>query len=169
MSFNSYYGSHNPSHPQGSAFRYGFAQAVVRVDKGQGLWPAFWMMPKNNPNVNSEVDIYEGPATDGSPIDAYMSIHPSGGGLEQGHYTGVDFSQGFHTIGLEWDANHIIQMNMGKKLGAGSRGLFNTNFSNLHQIRMSLKHFFNAVLFQGGHTVIYGLITKIFHFSFDLN
>ena len=39
-------------------FRYGYAEAMVKLPRGRTLWPAFWMLPKEWP-YPPEVDIME--------------------------------------------------------------------------------------------------------------
>ena len=47
---------------KGSGWRYGYIEARLRLPKGKGTWPAFWMMPVNFNNdwpASGEIDIME--------------------------------------------------------------------------------------------------------------
>ena len=56
-----------------------------------------------------------------------------------------------------------------RMMSARQGGLFgqaesvDTDFSDLKQIRMTRKNFFNAVLLQGSHTVFDGLFSEMLH------
>jgi beta-glucanase (GH16 family) len=89
---------------------YGYFEARVKVPKGQGYWPAFWLLGAvGTPNVN-EIDILEllGHDTD----TAYMTVH-WGQSYDVGHesdgtsFDGPDFSADFHLFAVEWDAGKI--------------------------------------------------------------
>lgn len=88
--------------------QYGFFELRARVPNGQGLWPAFWLLPSQE-NYPLEIDVFEilGHETD----VVYMTNHwrdPSGEhvfdtqGLE-----GPDFSEAFHTFAIHWTAEEI--------------------------------------------------------------
>ncbi|MCB1204645.1 MAG: glycoside hydrolase family 16 protein [Verrucomicrobiae bacterium] len=91
--------------------RYGRFEIRCRVPKGRGLWPAFWMLPEP-PAWPPEIDILEILCQE--PDKLYMSNHwpnpsdPDGNSLSQtGEFEGVDFSDGFHTVAVEWDPGEI--------------------------------------------------------------
>jgi beta-glucanase (GH16 family) len=94
---------------------YGRFEARLQVPRGQGLWPAFWLLGSNIGTVSwpdcGEIDIMEnigkeptvvhgtlhGPGYSGaSPIGASYSL-PSN----------ADFADGFHTFAVEWEQNAI--------------------------------------------------------------
>ncbi|MDP3738795.1 MAG: glycoside hydrolase family 16 protein [Hyphomonadaceae bacterium] len=89
---------------------YGRFEARIRIPKGAGVWPAFWLLPQDNfyggwP-LNGEIDIVEwiGP----KPRVVYNTVHGPGPG-GSGHasttkeYTAAaDVGDDFHTYGLEW-------------------------------------------------------------------
>lgn len=89
---------------------YGRFEARCRVPKGRGLWPAFWMLPEP-PAWPPEIDILE--VLCHEPDKVYMSSHwinpkDEYNSLSQtGEYKGVDFSDGFHTIAVEWEEKEI--------------------------------------------------------------
>jgi MYXO-CTERM domain-containing protein len=89
---------------------YGYFEARVRVPKGKGYWPAFWLLGAvGTPNVN-EIDVME--ILGHEPAKAYMTVH-WGSSYDAGHEadgsstSGPDFSADFHTFGVEWSADEI--------------------------------------------------------------
>ncbi len=93
------------------AQRYGRFEIRCRVPEGRGLWPAFWMLPEP-PAWPPEIDILEILCQE--PDKIYLSNHwpdpknPGGDSLSQtGEFKGVDFSDGFHTVAVEWDPGEI--------------------------------------------------------------
>ncbi len=96
-------------------FTYGLFEARVKVPKGQGFLPAFWLMA-NDENVYGqwprcgEIDCMEVMGQDTSK--AYGTIHFGNPHSEsQGTYiTGEDekdFSEDFHTFSCEWEPGVI--------------------------------------------------------------
>ena len=94
-------------------FKYGLFEAKVKVPKGQGFLPAFWMMPTNENLYGQwprcgEIDIMEvlGNKTDTS----YGTIHYGNPHSEsQGNYTleKGSFSEEYHTFQVEWQPGKI--------------------------------------------------------------
>jgi len=91
-------------------FLYGKFEARIKLPKGQGIWPAFWMMPTDS--------VYGGWAASGE-IDIMESINQAGtiyGTLHFGGQwpnntsdgclfsNGTDFSQTFHVYTIEWES-----------------------------------------------------------------
>lgn len=94
-------------------FRYGRMEARIKLPKGQGIWPAFWMLPTNSPYggwaASGEIDIMES-------VNQMTSVHGTihyGGGPPNNTNTGglitpaVDVSTGFHEYAVEWTADEI--------------------------------------------------------------
>lgn len=85
-------------------FRYGYAEALMRLPKGQGLWPAFWMLPKEWP-YPPEIDIMEFIGSE--PRKSNYNVIP---GAEDkplpanGEFAdrGLDLSDDWHTFGCLW-------------------------------------------------------------------
>lgn len=88
--------------------RYGRVEARIKLPKGSGLWPAFWMLPTNSPYggwaSSGEIDVMEavnqmsrihGTLHFGSPWPNNTS---AGGTLQDG----TDFSQDYHVYSVEW-------------------------------------------------------------------
>ena len=85
------------------AFRYGYIEAKLRVPKGQGLWPALWLLPASN-RSRPEIDIAEIRGSQTRKVS--MHLHTSGpGGKPQSigeHWTGDDLAVGWHLLALDW-------------------------------------------------------------------
>ncbi|GAA4181721.1 discoidin domain-containing protein [Streptosporangium oxazolinicum] len=98
-------------------FTYGKVEARVKVPKGNGLWPAFWMMGADFLTgrpwpYNGEIDILEVLGKDVKT--SYSTIHApayNGGGGIGSPYTlpnGADFSDDFHVWAATWDSKGIV-------------------------------------------------------------
>lgn len=97
------------------SFQYGYVEVRARFDCVQGVWPAIWMMPKNEKigwPADGEIDIMEHLNYQGN---VYQTIHWSQNGTANN-----DNSQGvtpgwsdgnaktsWHTYGMEWTENGI--------------------------------------------------------------
>jgi beta-glucanase (GH16 family) len=92
-------------------FLYGKMEARIKLPKGQGIWPAFWMMPSDSVYggwaASGEIDIME---SINQANTIYGTLHYGGqwpanenGGAS--YSDGTDFSQAFHTYGIEWEPN----------------------------------------------------------------
>lgn len=89
-------------------FKYGFFEARVKVPKGQGYLPAFWLMSADESLYGQwprcgEIDIMEVHGSD--PTKSYGTIHYGNPHKEsQGDYqlTTGDFSEEYHIFALEW-------------------------------------------------------------------
>ncbi|WP_408057121.1 discoidin domain-containing protein [Streptomyces bobili] len=97
-------------------FTYGRVEARIKVPKGNGLWPAFWMMGADFLTgrpwpYNGEIDIVEVLGKDVKT--AYSTVHApayNGGGGIGSPYTlpgNADFSDDFHTWAADWNSKGI--------------------------------------------------------------
>ncbi|MGW0804304.1 discoidin domain-containing protein [Nonomuraea sp. NPDC002799] len=98
-------------------FTYGRVEARIKVPKGNGFWPAFWMMGADFLTgrpwpYNGEVDIMEVLGKDVKT--SYSTVHApayNGGGGIGAPYTlpnGADFSDDFHVWAASWDSKGIV-------------------------------------------------------------
>ncbi|GAA2604674.1 galactose-binding domain-containing protein [Paractinoplanes durhamensis] len=107
------YTSHRMNTGGKFTFQYGRVEARVKVPKGQGFWPAFWMMGADFLSgrpwpYNGEVDIMEvlGKDTTTTYATLHAPMYNGGGGYGQSLKT-VDLSADFHTWAAEWDSKGI--------------------------------------------------------------
>lgn len=100
-------------------FKYGRIEARAKLPYGQGLWPAFWMLPTDETYGgwarSGEIDIMEavnlrtGGETDNR---VYGTLH-YGGSWPNNTHTGSpydpadDVTENFHTYAVEWEEGEI--------------------------------------------------------------
>lgn len=94
------------------SWQYGWFEARLRLPKGRGTWPAFWMMPKNFTSwpADGEIDIMEHVGYD--PGRVYTTIHCSAyngaAGTQKGGSSMVATAQSdFHVYAVEWTPQYI--------------------------------------------------------------
>ena len=83
----------------------GYAEARIKLVSGQGLWPAFWMLPDPNPSGvyhdgDGEIDIME--ELGQQPNVDQVHLHQNGSQWGSAFQAGVDLSQGFHDYAVNW-------------------------------------------------------------------
>jgi beta-glucanase (GH16 family) len=94
--------------------KYGRFEASIKVPKGQGIWPAFWMLGDNLGSVgwpqSGEIDIMENVGKE--PNTLYGTVHGpgySGGSAISGSRTlGAPLGDAFHSFAVEWSPNLIV-------------------------------------------------------------
>lgn len=96
-------------------WRYGRFEIRAKLPKGQGIWPAIWMMPTENVYggwaASGEIDIME---LVGHEPDAVHGTLHYGGQWPENTYSGNEyqlddgtFNDDFHTFALEWEEGEI--------------------------------------------------------------
>lgn len=88
---------------------YGYYEARMEFGEGQGVWPAFWLLPVNS-EWPPEIDAME--FIGGKPDEILQTVHWKQGGtgtpLEDSQAIhGKDFSGGWHTYGVDWEPGRI--------------------------------------------------------------
>lgn len=92
---------------------YGVFEIRMRVPRGRGLWPAFWLNPQDGA-WPPEIDVVE--IVDNgrdSTRQSFHFLHPDAGpGATQldGHHAfspGVDYADGFHVFAVEWTRDRV--------------------------------------------------------------
>ena len=105
-------------------WRYGYFEARIKLPKGRGTWPAFWMMPVNvdwstNPWPRcGEIDIME--EVGYSPGNVSSSIHCAAynhqDNTQKTHSVHVPTAEDeYHIYGLEWTSEKMSFFIDGKK------------------------------------------------------
>ncbi len=110
------YTSHRMNTGGKFTFQYGRVEARIKVPKGQGFWPAFWMMGADFLTgrpwpYNGEVDIMEvlGKDTTTSYSTLHAPMYNGGGGYGQPYKlpSGAALSDDFHVWAAQWDSKGI--------------------------------------------------------------
>lgn len=97
---------------------YGYFEVSAQLPVGQGLWPAFWMLPASN-NYSSELDIFE--VIGSIPNTVNATVHGMYGDQWDVSFQGfqvADTSQTFHTYGVDWEPGTTTYYFDGKALGS---------------------------------------------------
>lgn len=103
-------------------------EICARLPKTKGIWPAHWMLP-NDGSWPPEIDIMELLGHD--PKTVHMTNH---WGTQQqhrfigDHYTGPDFSAGFHIFSVEWEPGIVRWYVDGVKRFESTQGVPNKPF-----------------------------------------
>ncbi|MFD8804713.1 lectin [Streptomyces sp. NPDC059597] len=92
--------------------QYGHVEARMKIPRGQGMWPAFWMLgtPVNWPD-SGEIDVMENVGFE--PSTVHGTIHGPGysgsGGIGAGYSlpNGQAFADAFHTFAVDWAPDSI--------------------------------------------------------------
>jgi beta-glucanase (GH16 family) len=94
---------------------YGRFECRARMTAGQGLWPAFWMLPSEAHYggwaASGEIDVLE--VVGAHPEEILGSIHFGSGWPHRDHrtvvhrFTAGDSAEQFHVYAVEWDPGSI--------------------------------------------------------------
>lgn len=89
--------------------RFGRVEARIKVPKGKGIWPAFWMLGSNRPEVDwpgcGEIDIMEVIGSD--PSTLHTTVHYTNSENKwrnngSGYTHEESLSNDYHVYGLDW-------------------------------------------------------------------
>jgi len=105
------------AHPEQFSQQYGRIEARIQIPKGQGLWPAFWML---GADINTsgwptcgEIDIMENIGKEPSTNNGSLHMPAAGTSNDDdltGTYTlpgNAKLGDDFHTYAIEWSAAAI--------------------------------------------------------------
>ena len=109
------YTSARLSTPRTFTTAYGHVESRMKLPRGQGMWPAFWMLGNDIgsagwPNCG-EIDVMENVGYE--PSTVHGTIHGPGysgsGGIGAGYTLpgGAKFADAFHTFAVDWSPNKI--------------------------------------------------------------
>lgn len=99
------------------AFRYGRIEARMRLPGGQGVWPAFWLLPQDDAYgswaASGEIDVMEAVnlgASGGNTV--YGTLHygdqwPNNVFTGDTYVVATDATADFHDYALEWDESEM--------------------------------------------------------------
>ncbi|MEU7072357.1 lectin [Streptomyces narbonensis] len=93
---------------------YGTFEARLKMSRGQGMWPAFWMLGNDIGSVgwpqSGEIDVMENVGFE--PNTVHGTLHGPGysgsGGIGAGYSIGSPFADGFHTFRVEWAPDKLV-------------------------------------------------------------
>ena len=110
-------------------WQYGYIEASIKLPKGKGTWPAFWMMPVNFRSwpADGEIDIMEEvgyhPNYVSSSLHANAHVHTKGTQVTH-EMLCKGAEDEFHTYAMLWTAKNITTYVDGKvQLSYDNRGL----------------------------------------------
>ena len=114
-SFNGYNYTSSRLRTMGKAdFKYGRIEARIDLPTGQGVWPAFWMLPTDfvygGWAASGEIDIMEAVCHDTYTVHGtlhYGGAWPDNVYSGKGYRNGTDFAQDFHVYTIEWEPGEI--------------------------------------------------------------
>ncbi|MDG2432712.1 glycoside hydrolase family 16 protein [Flavobacterium sp.] len=93
-------------------FTYGYIEARAKIPRGQGIWPAFWMLGANIDQVGwpkcGEIDILEYVGKEPSTIFTSLHTQDSHGNTintKKTKFEGIE--QGFHLYAIDWTKDKI--------------------------------------------------------------
>ena len=97
-------------------WKYGYIEAKIKLPKGKGTWPAFWMMPCNVDWANEgwpkcgEIDIMEEVGC--VPNEVSSSLHAEGhvhtNNTQVTHAMTIENAEGeYHIYAIEWTKEYI--------------------------------------------------------------
>jgi len=99
------------------AFRFGRIEARMRLPGGQGLWPAFWLLPQDSPYggwaASGEIDIMEAVnlgVAGGNYVHGtihYGGAWPANQSSSESYLVATSVRDEFHVYALEWDSGEI--------------------------------------------------------------
>lgn len=113
--------SHDPANTQGLPYVsgiittegtfsqvYGYFEMRAQLPRGQGLWPAFWLLPQDH-SWPPEIDIME--VLGHEPTRLFGSIHSTALGAQKSVIRDAlvsDLADGFHSFGLSWGPERLV-------------------------------------------------------------
>lgn len=99
------------------AQQYGYFEMKAKMPSGNGLWPAFWLIPKDG-SYSAELDVVE--QLGNNPTQDIITIHDWAGNDAQTTQispTVADTSAAFHTFGVDWEPQTSTFYFDGKVMG----------------------------------------------------
>ena len=112
-----------------SGWTYGYIEASIKLPKGKGTWPAFWMMPVNFKSwpADGEIDIMEevGYHPDYVSSSLHANAHVHSNNTQITHEMKCAGAEGeFHKYAILWTSKNITTYVDGKvQLSYDNRGL----------------------------------------------
>jgi beta-glucanase (GH16 family) len=94
-------------------FSHGLVQARIRLPRGRGIWPAFWMLGQDIDEVGwphcGEIDVMENFGT--NPAVVHGTVHGPGysgaAGITASYRADVALADAFHVYAVHWEPDRI--------------------------------------------------------------
>lgn len=83
---------------------YGYFAICAQLPRGQGFWPAFWLLPADGA-WPPEIDVME--MLGGDTRDYYASVHAGAGLNSVTKIAAPDLAAGFHIFAVSWRPDEI--------------------------------------------------------------
>ncbi len=115
-------------------FKFGRIDIRAKLPKGQGIWPAFWLLPQDNVfggwPKSGELDVME--MIGKSPATTYSTLHfgPGPGSIQLGGnntLTSGIFNDEFHVFSLIWKQDEIEWLLDGAVYSTHTKAEFGSN------------------------------------------
>lgn len=99
-----------------TGWRYGYFEARIKLPKGKGTWPAFWMMPSNNNFTTNpwpacgEIDIMEEVGVDANIVSSTIhctKYNNNNTAIEHASKLVDSAESEYHVYGCEWTPEFI--------------------------------------------------------------
>jgi beta-glucanase (GH16 family) len=95
--------------PHNFIFQYGYAEIRANIPSGQGLWPAFWLLPADHIS-RPEIDVLEILGHD--PFTNHLHFHFLNQFSERMSagskwISSTDLSEDWHTFGIDWQPESL--------------------------------------------------------------
>lgn len=93
-------------------WQYGYIEARIKLPKGKGTWPAFWMMPVHFRSwpADGEIDIMEEVGVDAGWVSSTIHCNKYNNGgtsIEHGQKYLSTAESDFHVYACEWTASYM--------------------------------------------------------------
>jgi beta-glucanase (GH16 family) len=85
---------------------YGYFEMRADMPTEQGVWPAFWLLPEDG-SWPPELDVVEMRGQDSKTINTTVHSGATGAHTMTSFPVKVPSTDGFHTYGVLWDADHV--------------------------------------------------------------
>jgi len=108
------------------SYLYGYAEARMKLPRGAGMWPAFWIVPANG-SWPPEIDFLEWQGV--APRDDIVTVHWGKAANPQQsqrvYDTGVDLWKDYHVYACDWEPNYVRWYFDGRPIAtyAGAAGI----------------------------------------------
>jgi len=85
---------------------FGYFEMRAKLPKGQGLWPAFWLVPEDG-TASHEIDVMEVLGQDTTKIHTTLHQFKGSHRYVSGESRVPDMAEGFHLFGVDWQSDTI--------------------------------------------------------------